>query len=89
MWESGNIRYRDELIKVIRDNVQICEKKFGGRTLLATEAELSVMKVINGFELILQDGLKIKNGVNLKSINLNVNSFSLRYSSNLTCPHSN
>jgi hypothetical protein len=89
MWESGNIRYRDELIKVIRDNVQICEKKFGGRTLLATEAEPSVMKVINGFELILQDGLKIKNGVNLKSMNLNVNSFSLRYSSNLTCPHSN
>jgi hypothetical protein len=41
MWESGNIRYRDELIKVIRDNVQICEKKFGGRTLLATEAEPS------------------------------------------------
>ncbi|XP_046649805.1 sorting nexin-29-like [Daphnia pulicaria] len=79
MWESGNIRYRDELIKVIRDNVQICEKKFGGRTLLATEAEPSVMKVINGFELILQDGLKIKNGVNLKSINLNVNSFSLRH----------
>lgn len=73
------MQYRDELIKIIRDNVQSCENKFGGKTLLATEAEQSVMRVINGFELILQDGLKVKNGVNIKSINLNVNSFSLRY----------
>ena len=87
MLEGGNVQYRDELIKVIRDNVRNCEKRFGGRTLLATEAEPSVVKVINGFELILQDGLKVKNGVNLKSMNLNVNSFSLRYSSNFTYSH--
>ncbi|XP_032777046.1 sorting nexin-29 isoform X1 [Daphnia magna] len=79
MCESGSMQYRDELIKIIRENVQNCEKKFGGKTLLATEAEQSVIRVINGFELILQDGLKVKNGVNLKSINLNVNSFSLRH----------
>lgn len=34
--------YRDNLIKVIRENVQICQMKFGGRTLLATENEPSV-----------------------------------------------
>ncbi len=80
MWEGGsNLQYRDDLIKVIRDNVHICQGKYGGRTLLATEAEPSVMKVINGLELILSDGLKAKNGMNLKNITLNVNSFSLRY----------
>lgn len=77
------MQYRDELLKVIKDNVKLCETKFGGRTLLATEAETSVVKVLNGFELILQDGLKTKNGVNLKNISLNVNSFSLRCCSNI------
>ena len=80
MWEGGSsTQYRDELIKVIRDNVHICQTKFGGRTLLATETEPSVMKVINGLELILSDGLKARNAMNLKNITLSVNSFSLRY----------
>ena len=51
----------------------------GGRTLLATENEPSVAKVIGGLELILQDGLKPKVPVSLKNMNLNVNSFTLRY----------
>ena len=34
--------YRDNLIKIVRENVQICQMKFGGLTLLATENESSV-----------------------------------------------
>lgn len=79
MWEDDSMKYRDELLKVIHDNVKICQSKFGGRTLLATETETSVVKVLNGFELILQDRLKSRNGVNLKHISLNVNNFSLRF----------
>ena len=81
MLEGGGIKqqYRDGLIKLINDNVKICQEKFGGRTLLATESEAAVVKVINGIELILQDGLKAKSLVNLKNISLNVNHFSLRY----------
>lgn len=79
-WENiGNKLYRDALIKTIRENVEICRNKFGGRTLLATETEPSVVKVINSIELILQDRLKVKSAVNIKNINLNVNHFSFRY----------
>ena len=60
MWE-----YRDELVNIIQENVQICQSKFGGRTILATESEPSVLKIINAVELILQDGLKVRNRINL------------------------
>ena len=85
MCEDASMQYRDELLKVIRENVTTCQLKFGGRTLLATEAETSVLKILNGFELILQDGLKARNGVNLKNISLSVNSFSLRYRTTPNC----
>lgn len=82
MCEAGSKQlYRNRLINLIRDNTLICKDKFGGRTLLATESEPSVAKVIGGLELILQDGLKPKAPVTLKNMNLNVNSFTLRYSS--------
>lgn len=79
MLESGGRKqYRDGLLKIINENVSCCKNKFGGRTLLATENEQSVLKIINGVEIILQDGLKAKSGLNLKNVNLNVNHFSLR-----------
>jgi len=74
MWE-----YRDGLIQTINENVNFCQSKFGGRTVLATESEPSVKKVISAIEFILQNGLKPKSDkVNLKNINLNVSHFSIR-----------
>ena len=73
MWE-----FRDGLFKIIHENVKSCQSKFGGRTVLATESEPCVLKIIHAFELILQDGLKPKSSSQLKSINLNVHNFSLR-----------
>lgn len=77
--EPNGKQYRDELVKIVRENVQVCQNKFGGKTLLATETEQAVLKVLNGLELILQNGLKARNTVNLKNITLSVNSFSFRY----------
>lgn len=82
MCETGSKQqYRERLIKLIHDNVSVCKEKFGGRTLLATESEVCVSKAIGGLELILQDGLKPKVPVTLKNMNLNVNNFTLRYTS--------
>ena len=82
MCDEDVTHYRNGLIKVIRDNVALCQSKFGNCTLLATESDACVAKVIQAVELILQDGLRHRNAsqsaLQLKNVNFNVNQFRLR-----------
>jgi len=78
--QGGDLIRVPQSSQALHDGVEGCHAKFGGCTLLATESEPSVLKLIRAMELILQDQLKARPSpsVSANLRNLNVNSFSLR-----------